>query len=57
MRPKNSKTNKDSKYIKESIIEGHGNPIEVERLIELIENAKNAMFRIFFSTKYTNNKI
>ena len=33
-------------YINESIIEGHGNPITVERFIDILQKGKNAMFKI-----------
>ena len=52
MEPKNSTNNDDSKYIKEKIVKGHGNPISIKQLKDIIEKGENSMFKIeYFGEK------
>ena len=44
MEPKNS--NEDSNYINENQIKGHGNPITLKQLKDMIEKGENSMVKI-----------
>ena len=61
MEAKNSTNNDDSKYIKEKIVKGHGNPISIKQLKDIIEKCENSTFKIdYFGAKGTGfflNKI
>ncbi len=46
METKNSTKNDDSKYIKEKIVKGHGNPISIKQLKDIIEKGENSIFKI-----------
>ena len=46
MEPKNSKTNDDSNYINENQIKGHGNPISLKQLKDILEKGENSMIKI-----------
>ena len=43
-----SNTNEDTNYTNENKIEGHGNPITLEKLKDIIEKGENAMVKIKF---------
>ena len=50
----NSITDKDSNYINEKTIKGHGNPITIKQLKDIIEKGENSMFKIdYFGEKGT----
>ena len=54
MEPKYSTNNDDSKYIKEKIVKGHGNPISIKQLKDLYEKGENSIFKIdYFGVKGT----
>ena len=54
MKPKKSTKNDDSKYIKEKIVKGHGNPISIKQLKDIIEKGENSTFKIdYFGEKGT----
>ena len=48
MKKTSSNNNEDSIYINEDKIEGHGNPIPTEKLIDILVNGKNAMVKIIY---------
>ena len=43
---KKSKTNDDSNYINEKMIQGHGNPISLKQLKDIAEKGENSMVKI-----------
>ena len=54
MEPKNSTNNDESKYIKEKIVKGHGNPISIKQLKDLFEKGENSICKIeYFGEKGT----
>ncbi len=61
MGTENSTNNDDSKYNKEKIVKGHGNPISIKQLKDIIEKGENSIFKIdYFGVKGTGfflNKI
>ena len=51
MKPKKSTNNDDSKYIKEKIVKGHGNPISIKQLKDIIEKGENSIVKIQYIEK------
>ena len=47
----NSKYNEDTNYINEKKIKGHGNPITINQLQEILKKGGNAMFKIELSNE------
>ncbi len=47
----NSKNNEDTNYINEKKIKGHGNPITINQLQEILKKGGNAMFKIELSNE------